>query len=132
VLLVAARRDMVERMLLAARQAGLRPEGVDLAAFGMIRALRPSDSADGEQVLYLSIGGLTNLAIANGSTCQFTRVITTGVEQIVAEVAATAGVPLPDARRLIAAAGATRSHASHSPTASAGSPLRCATRSTSI
>jgi len=30
VLLVAARRDMVERMLLAARQAGLRPEGVDL------------------------------------------------------------------------------------------------------
>src|SRR5450755_909294 len=107
VLLVAARRDMVERMLLAARQAGLRPEGVDLAAFGMIRALRPSDSADGEQVLYLSVGGLTNLAIANGSTCQFTRVITTGVEQIVAEVAATAGVPLPDARRLIAGAGAS-------------------------
>jgi type IV pilus assembly protein PilM len=106
VLLVAARRDMVERMLLAARQAGLRPEGVDLAAFGMIRALRPSDSADGEQILYLSIGGLTNLAIANGSTCQFTRVITTGVEQIVAEVAATAGVPLSDARRLIASAGA--------------------------
>jgi type IV pilus assembly protein PilM len=107
VLLVAARRDMVERMLLAARQAGLRPEGVDLAAFGMIRALRPSDSADGEQVLYLSIGGLTNLAIASGSTCQFTRVITTGVEQIVAEVAASAGVPLADARRLIAGAGAS-------------------------
>ena len=107
VLLVAARRDMVERMLLAARQAGLRPEGVDLAAFGMIRALRPSDSADGEQVLYLAIGGLTNLAIANGSTCQFTRVITTGVEQIVAEVAATAGVPLADARRLIAGVGAS-------------------------
>jgi len=107
VLLVAARRDMVERMLLAARQAGLRPEGVDLAAFGMIRALRPYDSADGEQVLYLSIGGLTNLAIANGATCQFTRVITTGVEQIVAEVAASAGVPLSDARRLIAGVGAS-------------------------
>jgi type IV pilus assembly protein PilM len=107
VLLVAARRDMVERMLLAARQAGLRPEGVDLAAFGMIRALRPSDSAVGEQILYLSIGGLTNLAIANGATCQFTRVITTGVEQIVAEVAATAGVPLSDARRLIAGVGAS-------------------------
>jgi len=106
VLLVAARRDMVERMLLAARQAGLRPEGVDLAAFGMIRALRPLDAADGEQVLYLSIGGLTNLAIASGSTCQFTRVITTGVEQIVAEVAASAGVPLADARRLINAAAA--------------------------
>jgi type IV pilus assembly protein PilM len=102
VLLVAARRDMVERILLAARQAGLRPEGVDLAAFGMIRALRPLDAEPDEQVLYLSIGGLTNLAIARGSTCQFTRVITTGVEHIVSEVAATAGVPLADARRLVA------------------------------
>jgi type IV pilus assembly protein PilM len=102
VLLVAARRDMVERILLAARQAGLRPEGVDLAAFGMIRALRPLDVDADEQVLYLSIGGLTNLAIARGATCEFTRVITTGVEHIVAEVAATAGVPLADARRLVA------------------------------
>jgi type IV pilus assembly protein PilM len=105
VLLVAARRDMVERILLAARQAGLRPEGVDLSAFGMIRALRPLDAADSEQVLYLAIGGLTNLAIASGATCQFTRVITTGVEQIVAEVAANAGVPLADARRLVSGAG---------------------------
>jgi type IV pilus assembly protein PilM len=103
VLLVAARRDMVERMLTAAREAGLRPEGVDLAAFGMIRALRPPDAMEGEQVLYLSIGGLTNLAIANGATCQFTRVITTGVEQIVGEVAAGLGLPLSDARRLVSA-----------------------------
>ncbi len=106
VLLVAARRDMVERMLEAARAAGLRPEGVDLAAFGMIRALRPLDAAEGEQVLYLSVGGLTNLAIASGATCQFTRVITTGIEHIVAEVAANVGVPLADARRLVAAVGA--------------------------
>src|SRR5579862_7584043 len=97
VLLVAARRDMIERVLLAARQAGLRPEGVDLAAFGMIRALRPVDVPDDEQVLYLSIGGLTNLAIASGATCEFTRVITTGVDQIVSEVAARAGLPLADA-----------------------------------
>jgi type IV pilus assembly protein PilM len=109
VLLVAARRDMVERMLLAAREAGLRPEGVDLAAFGMIRALRPLDVPDGEQVLYLSIGGLTNLAIASGSTCQFTRVITTGVEQIVGEVAASVGVPLADARRMVAAVATANS-----------------------
>ena len=102
VLLVAARRDMVERVLLAARQAGLRPEGVDLAAFGMIRALRPLDVVGTEQVLYLSIGGLTNLAIASGSTCEFTRVITTGVDQLVAEVASRAGLPAADARRLIA------------------------------
>ena len=115
VLLVAARRDMVERMLLAAREAGLRPEGVDLAAFGMIRALRPLDVPDGEQVLYLSIGGLTNLAIASGSTCQFTRVITTGVEQIVAEVAASVGVPFADARRMVAAVAAADSSGTAAP-----------------
>lgn len=119
VLLVAARRDMVERMLLAAREAGLRPEGVDLAAFGMIRALRPMDVPDGEQVLYLSIGGLTNLAIASGSTCQFTRVITTGVEQIVGEVAASVGVPLADARRMVAAAATADSAGMAAP----GSPV---------
>src|SRR5579871_1491628 len=103
VLLVAARRDMVERVLLAARNAGLRPEGVDLAAFGMIRALRPTDVPETDRVLYLSIGGLTNLAIAAGPTCEFTRVITSGIDQIVAEVAARAGLPFADARRAVAA-----------------------------
>jgi type IV pilus assembly protein PilM len=121
VLLVAARRDMVERILLAARQAGLRPEGVDLAAFGMIRALRPLDVPIDEQVLYLSIGGLTNLAIARGSTCEFTRVITTGVEHIVAEVAATAGVPLADARRLVADVADKDDPSASGPTAVGGS-----------
>jgi type IV pilus assembly protein PilM len=103
VLLVAARRDMVERVLLAARQAGLRPEGVDLAAFGMIRALRPMDIAETDRVLYLSIGGLTNLAIAAGGTCEFTRVITSGIDHVVGEVAARAGLPFADARRAVAA-----------------------------
>ncbi len=117
VLLVAARRDMVERVLLAARNAGLRPEGVDLAAFGMIRALRPLDVPDGDRVLYLSVGGMTNLAIASGATCEFTRVITSGVDQIVADVASRAGVPFADARRMVASVSSTAfvSRSVHSP-----------------
>ena len=39
VVLVAARRDMIDRLLEAARRAGLRPHGIDLSAFAMIRAL---------------------------------------------------------------------------------------------
>src|ERR1039457_3845402 len=35
VVLVAAQRDMVERLLAAVRGAGLRPEGVDLSAFAL-------------------------------------------------------------------------------------------------
>jgi type IV pilus assembly protein PilM len=39
VVVVAARRDMLEGVMGAIRQAGLRPEGIDHSAFGMIRAL---------------------------------------------------------------------------------------------
>ena len=39
VVLVAARRDMIDGLLAAIRSAGLRPEGIDLSAFAMIRAL---------------------------------------------------------------------------------------------
>src|SRR5205807_7272593 len=39
VVLVAARRDMIDRLLEAAARAGLRPQGIDLSAFAMIRAL---------------------------------------------------------------------------------------------
>ena len=101
VVLVAARRDMVERVLAAARGAGLRPEGVDLSAFAMIRALAPAGAISAERVLYLSIGGLTNLAIAEGRVCRFTRVIGGGLDEIVGDVAERCQVPLDRARALI-------------------------------
>jgi type IV pilus assembly protein PilM len=105
VLLVAARRDMVGRIVQAAQLAGVQPEGVDLAAFGMIRALRPAGADASEQILYLSVGGLTNLAISRGPVCEFTRVITWGVEQIAADVASRCAIPLDDARRLLVTTG---------------------------
>jgi type IV pilus assembly protein PilM len=100
VLIVAARRDMIERVLSACRDAGLRPEGVDLSAFAMIRALhRPQPGAgDTESVLYLSIGGLTNLAVAEGSTCLFTRVVGGGLEAIAVELAERKALTLEHAR----------------------------------
>jgi type IV pilus assembly protein PilM len=136
VLLVAARRDMVERVLQAARLAGLQPEGVDLAAFGMIRALHPLDAGQDERVLYLAVGGLTNLAISRGLICEFTRVIPAGVEQIAADVASRCAIDIDEARRLLAtpapvdppAAAAGASHApseiaaSHDAAASAINP----------
>src|SRR3984885_12364669 len=55
---VAARRDMIERLLDATRKAGLRPVGVDLSAFAMIRALyRPELTG---ATLYTSVGGPPN------------------------------------------------------------------------
>jgi len=99
VVLVAARRDMVDRVLLAARNAGLRVEGLDLAAFGMVRALAGSGGAAlDETVLYLSIGGLTNLAVAQGTTCTFTRVVGGGIEALAVDLAERRGLTLEHAR----------------------------------
>src|SRR5947209_8071304 len=75
VVLVAARRDMIESLLEASRRAGLRPQGIDLSAFAMIRALHRAGMTGA--TLYVSVGGMTNLAVADGTTRVFTRVIAT-------------------------------------------------------
>lgn len=93
VVLVAARRDMIERLLGAARQAGLRPEGIDLSAFAMIRALHREGSA-GQAVLYVNVGGMTNLALAEGTRCLFTRVVATGSESLAGALAERRGLTL--------------------------------------
>ncbi len=118
VIVVAAQREMVERLLRAVRHAGLRPEGVDLSAFALIRSLyRPNAQAashgesgeDGlaeqqlERVLYLNVGGLTNMAIAEGTLCRFTRVVGGGLEAMASEIAERRGIPLVEARALLAA-----------------------------
>jgi len=94
---IAARRDMVANLVTAVRAAGLRPEGVDLSAFAMIRALYRPGASD-EHVLYLAIGGLTNLAVAKGTACLFTRASGGGVEALAVELAETCSLTLDHAR----------------------------------
>ena len=103
VVVVAAQRDMVEKLLSAVRAAGLRPEGVDLSAFALIRSLYRADAESQGRVLYLNVGGLTNMAIAEGLVCRFTRVVGGGLEAMAAEVAERRGIPLTEARALLAA-----------------------------
>src|SRR3954454_25145030 len=51
IVVVAARESMVARVVDAVRGAGLRPEGIDLNAFALVRALSlPSDSAESSRV----------------------------------------------------------------------------------
>jgi type IV pilus assembly protein PilM len=102
VVLVAAQRDMVERLLAAARGAGLTPVGVDLSAFALIRSLWSPGGPDNERVLYLNVDGLTNLAIAEGDVCRFTRVVGGGVEAMADELAIRRAIPLAEARALLA------------------------------
>jgi type IV pilus assembly protein PilM len=111
VVLVAAQRDMVEHLLSAVRGAGLQPEGIDLSAFALIRSLyRPVPQADSEQssrVVYLNVDGLTNLAIAEGTVCRFTRVVGAGLEGMAGELAERRSMPLTDARAMLAAVDLT-------------------------
>jgi type IV pilus assembly protein PilM len=81
VVVVAVRREMVDRLVGAAREAGLTLEGIDLSAFGMVRALE-NGQRDGA-VLYVSVAGLTNVAVANASGCLFTRAAAGGLDAMV-------------------------------------------------
>jgi type IV pilus assembly protein PilM len=119
VIVVAAQREMVERLLRAVQHAGLRAEGVDLSAFALIRSLyrpgaanaQPAHEGEGgedaaaerqERVLYLNVGGLTNMAIAEGTLCRFTRVVGGGLEAMASEIAERRGIPLIEARAMLA------------------------------
>lgn len=111
VVLVAAQRDMVEKLLAAVRRAGLTPEGVDLSAFALIRSLYHADPEQTGRVLYLNVDGLTNLAIAEGPICRFTRVVGSGLEGMAIELAERRGIALVDARSLLSAVDLTAAQA---------------------
>lgn len=103
VMVVAARREMILASLAPLRAAGLEPVEVDLSAFGMIRILADADgaaesSANGAlpatrpATLYCSIGDATNLAVARGRACLFTRVSPVGLEDIAGGLASATGL----------------------------------------
>lgn len=116
VAVAAARWDMVRPLVDTVRAAGLRPVGVDVSAFGMIRALAREgavgasgpyandaapggDGAPGPPArLYCSLGDVTNLAIARGSGCLFTRVVPYGMEAIAAALSQRQGLTMEHAR----------------------------------
>ena len=81
VVIVAVRREMVERLVSAVSEAGLELDGIDLAAFGMVRALAPAVTE--HALLYVNVAGLTNVAVANGSGCLFTRAAPGGLDAVV-------------------------------------------------
>lgn len=110
VMVVAARRDTIERLLEVARSAGLRPEGVDLAAFAMIRALGAGAAGEsGAPALQLAVGGVVNLAVVRDGECLFTRVLPGGLEAMAAELAERGALTVPEARAMLIGPQADRS-----------------------
>ncbi len=78
VIVVAAREPMVMRLVDAVRAAGLRPNGIDLSAFALMRIIAPTNEPDPAPArVYCHLGGITNLAVGVGNTCVFTRPLAT-------------------------------------------------------
>src|SRR4051812_31802688 len=78
VIVVAARGPVVMRLVDAVRGAGLRPEGIDLSAFALMRIVAPGNEAEPAPArVYCHLGGITNLAVGVGDTCVFTRPLAT-------------------------------------------------------
>jgi Tfp pilus assembly protein, ATPase PilM len=127
VVAVAARRDMLQSLLAALSGAGLRPAGIDLSAFALIRALSgatdgptadPTDSTIASEPgpegthapasLYCNLGDVTNLAVARGSSCLFTRVSPFGVEVIAQRLAERRTLAMDHARQWLTHVGFER------------------------
>jgi type IV pilus assembly protein PilM len=78
VIVVAAREPMIMRLVDAVRGAGLRPEGIDLSAFALMRIVAPENEAEPAPArVYCHLAGVTNLAVGVGNTCVFTRPLAT-------------------------------------------------------
>jgi len=99
VVVVAARQAMIQRFVDGVRGAGLKPEGIDLNAFALVRALAdnpPAEAPAGSVVdpdaelarVYCHLGGVTNLAVAVGDNCLFTRPLSTDWSDLDDHVAA--------------------------------------------
>jgi type IV pilus assembly protein PilM len=81
VLLVVAYRELVDSYAMACKQAGLRLVGVDLEAFALLRALTPPLELPGDRsaLVAVAIGAeRTTLAVSDGVSCEFARVIEWG------------------------------------------------------
>jgi len=137
VVAVAARRDMLQQVMRALAVGGVRPIGIDHSAFGMIRALaretgtpvgaaqfvsapsyeQRTDPIAGAAAtveahiparLYCNLGDVTNLAVARGSSCLFTRIAAFGVEGIAQKLAERRQLTLEHARQWLAYVGLER------------------------
>jgi type IV pilus assembly protein PilM len=131
VLIVAVRRESVEQLLAAVRKAGLSPELIDLSAFALVRSLYSAGHQASEMpmggagvelgahaensgvvqvpgTLYCYVGGLTNLAIATGSTCLFNRVLPNGFESMASTLAERRGLTLDHSRQWLRHVGLER------------------------
>jgi type IV pilus assembly protein PilM len=93
VLLVVAYRDLIDSYLQAFKAAGIKVAGVDLEAFALLRALTPPVDVDpaGAQrsaLVAVAVGSdRSTLAVSDGLSCEYTRVLDWGGASLTGAIA---------------------------------------------
>lgn len=112
VLLVAAQRAMIETLLAALKQAGLKVAGVDVSSLALVRALVPGASflADPAHTgicrgLVDISSSVSTLVVAIDDALKFTRVINFSSDRFAKVISEQRGVPFEDAARLAQSVG---------------------------
>ena len=102
VLLVAAKKDLVDDYVQVIREAGLNPTVVDVAAFAVENAFETNyDSAVDEVAALVNIGAqVVNINVIQNGVPSFTRDITTGGNQYTEEIQKALSISFDDAERI--------------------------------
>ena len=100
VVVVATEREGIDQLLQTLRRAGLKPEGIDLSVFSVIRSLSHLEQHQGP-VLYAQLGDLVNIAIAESGVCRFTRQAPQGLAMVLSRLAENRGIPVDEAHVLL-------------------------------
>ena len=110
VVVVAAQREMIEGLVETLQHAGLRPAGVDLEAFALLRALLPPAAPDPEgralaQVVCHVGNTHTNVVVSVNRQCEFVRLVPFAGSQLTAAVARGSELSMAEAEALKVACG---------------------------
>jgi type IV pilus assembly protein PilM len=91
ILLVVAYRDLIDRYVAACRKAGIRLAGIDLEAFGLLRALtlpRDEDEPPRAATVVVNVGhDRSTFGVSDGLHCEFTRVLDWGGSKLSVAIA---------------------------------------------
>jgi type IV pilus assembly protein PilM len=102
VLLVVAHRGLIDGYVAACRKANIELTGIDLEAFGLLRALaQPRDGAEPSALVAVSLGHeRSTLAVSDGTVCEFTRVLEWGGASLNAAIAKVLEISPREADRI--------------------------------
>lgn len=110
VLLVAAERETVRKHLSVVEAAGLRPVGMDLNAFAVLRATVPDPESVTAPEMIVDVGsGITNIVIHEHGLPRFVRILVLGGGDITEAIHGQLDIPVDEAEQMKLAVASGRS-----------------------